>query len=321
MISTVLFSELNAQHQLTDQVFINFLKSQNASLVNGNDELVISVANAFGSPTFDLSNQGLSNVDGVQYFINLQNLDLSNNNITSLPDLNNLTQLKTLNISNNFISELQTFSPITFPVLQSLDVGNNLLYYDDFISFPAVITQNAETQRKVEVITPDTLYIGDTLIIDLSIDTHPSNFNVLIERSTFFELEDSYTTELKWAITDTSQSGTYFIDLINTAIVSHRYKTIDFTITVLAERPVTPQPNPIPVLYQSELIPDGTIEERSVYLSGSGEAVIFNKSGEVYNRFPLPFEWDGRNSDGIIIPGYYIIKLDDDRVVKITVIY
>ncbi|WHY89109.1 polysaccharide deacetylase family protein [Neobacillus novalis] len=49
----------------------------------------------------DLSNKGISNLDGIQYFINLEKLNLNNNKITDFRLLEKLPKLKGLNSDNN----------------------------------------------------------------------------------------------------------------------------------------------------------------------------------------------------------------------------
>jgi len=49
----------------------------------------------------DLSNKGISNLDGLQYFTNLEKINLSNNNITDIRILKKLPKIKYINIDNN----------------------------------------------------------------------------------------------------------------------------------------------------------------------------------------------------------------------------
>lgn len=395
-------------YQLSDQVFIDYLKIVNSDLINENDELVLAQVSSANLQTLVLPNSGLTNVDGLQFFTNIHTIDLSNNALEEMPDLTDLVQLKdinisynkltsfdviaqlksveVLNLSNNLIStfpvfdenialtdlnlsnnklkeivtfqkanalryfdisfnwieNLQAFDALSFPVLVELNIQSNRLYFDDYIDLPSTAI-NKETQRAIVLNVPDTLYLGDTLKLDLSYDNHASNFHVLFSQPEGFELADSYTTLLSWPITDTSQGGVYFIQTSNSTYTSHVFLTNEFSFVVVekpdeepeeppVEEPDPPIEEPAPPVVEPEekvetdidhhieLIPNGNPDERTIYLDGDGEAVVFNKTGSVYRRFPLPYEWDGSNTNGNIIPGYYLIKLDENRIVRITVV-
>lgn len=56
----------------------------------------------------DISNKNISNLDGIQYFLNLEKLNLSNNNISDVRLLEKLTNLKEWDISNNPIKKQGT---------------------------------------------------------------------------------------------------------------------------------------------------------------------------------------------------------------------
>ena len=74
--------------------------------------------------TLDLGNRGISNLQGIEYFTNLQTLFLDNNNLTSLSRLSGLSKLKTLYCNNNQLTSL-TLS--YFPNLEYLNCSYNKL--------------------------------------------------------------------------------------------------------------------------------------------------------------------------------------------------
>jgi Leucine-rich repeat (LRR) protein len=51
----------------------------------------------------DLSNRNIANLDGIQYFLNLESLNLANNQIKNFRLLEKLPKLSNLNIENNSI--------------------------------------------------------------------------------------------------------------------------------------------------------------------------------------------------------------------------
>ncbi|WP_056469442.1 polysaccharide deacetylase family protein [Bacillus sp. FJAT-25509] len=70
----------------------------------------ISILELIKMTELDLSGKNISNLDGIQYFLNLERLDLSNNNISDFRLLDKLPKLNKLNISNNPVSGDQSYS-------------------------------------------------------------------------------------------------------------------------------------------------------------------------------------------------------------------
>ena len=101
-----------------DVLFLNYLSDQYSNLVvNG----VINISEASLITDLNLDDLGLNNIDGIEYFTNLESLSCKNNNLTSIPDLPN--QLQTLNLRYNNISNI---NPLPQSVLD-LDLRNNSL--------------------------------------------------------------------------------------------------------------------------------------------------------------------------------------------------
>ncbi|MFB7138211.1 polysaccharide deacetylase family protein [Gottfriedia sp. NPDC056225] len=61
----------------------------------------ISISKLNEITELDLSGKNISNLDGIQYFMNLERLNLSNNNISDFRLLDKLTKLNQLDVSNN----------------------------------------------------------------------------------------------------------------------------------------------------------------------------------------------------------------------------
>jgi hypothetical protein len=70
-------------------------------LLSNSNEKWISILKLIDVKELDLSHSGISNIDGIQYFINLEKLNLSNNNIADFRLLEKLPSLKVVDISNN----------------------------------------------------------------------------------------------------------------------------------------------------------------------------------------------------------------------------
>ena len=75
--------------------------------------------------SLNLSGQGLTQINDLQFLTNLERLDLSNNQITDIRPLANLKHLKYLHLNNNQIKDISPLS--TLPHLQVLDVLGNPL--------------------------------------------------------------------------------------------------------------------------------------------------------------------------------------------------
>ncbi|PDH46504.1 MAG: hypothetical protein CND86_04905 [Bacteroidetes bacterium MED-G21] len=101
-----------------DLLFLNYLSDNYTNMVvNG----VIDTEQASLITDLNLDGLGLNNIDGIEYFTNLESLSCKNNNLTSIPDLPN--QLETLNLRSNNISQI---SPLPQSVLD-VDLRNNSL--------------------------------------------------------------------------------------------------------------------------------------------------------------------------------------------------
>jgi peptidoglycan/xylan/chitin deacetylase (PgdA/CDA1 family) len=84
----------------------NFEKCVRRIISNPSDQW-ISITELSFIKELDLSNQNISSLDGIQYFLNLETLNLSNNNITDLRLIEKLPMLKKININDNPISKCQ----------------------------------------------------------------------------------------------------------------------------------------------------------------------------------------------------------------------
>ena len=85
-----IFTRTNAQYvTIPDTNFVNYLTAHYPSAMVGNMMDTTNV-NVVGATSLNISNLGISNIDGVQYFDSLNSLNAYNNNITSLPNFQQL---------------------------------------------------------------------------------------------------------------------------------------------------------------------------------------------------------------------------------------
>ena len=117
-----LISKTQAQWvTIPDPNFVNYLNIYYPAAMNGNlmDTTSFDIVNEF---SLDISNSNLSNIYGVQFFDDLNELICSNNNITQIPPLP--ADLQSLDCSFNQITQLPNLPTNFFSII---DCSNNLL--------------------------------------------------------------------------------------------------------------------------------------------------------------------------------------------------
>ncbi len=103
--------DVNMKAALVADTFIN---------TNGDDEIQVSEAAAINQPLTG-SGLGISDLTGIEAFINITGLDVSNNNLTSA-DITKNTKLLSLDISNNNLTGVDLTNNME---LESLNLSNN----------------------------------------------------------------------------------------------------------------------------------------------------------------------------------------------------
>ena len=144
-----------------------------------NDE--ISIAEAENAPqTLDLSQAGISNLEGIQYFKNVTFLKLHENNIQDLTPLSNLTKLKILLLNDNVIEDIAPLANLKNVIL--LNLNNN---------------QVTNLQPLQNIPTLYYLYISHNKVNDLSplehfkeLDLFDYSFNQISDISSVNNLEE-----------------------------------------------------------------------------------------------------------------------------------
>lgn len=85
-------AEIAGVATFTDPAFERFIRKKYLK----KNEKWVSISELFSVKELDLSNQGISNLDGIQYFLNLERLNISKNKITDFRLLKKLPQLRTV---------------------------------------------------------------------------------------------------------------------------------------------------------------------------------------------------------------------------------
>ena len=106
-----------------DDVNLRTCIKENLGLSNSE---AITADLVFNTESINCFCQGITDIDGIQYFKNLTSLNLGNNALVDIRNIANLTALTDLKLSGNFIDDLETNFPFaSLTSLISLDLSNN----------------------------------------------------------------------------------------------------------------------------------------------------------------------------------------------------
>lgn len=134
ILSLLLLSSLNAQSQdvtIPDANFKNYLVNNALINTNGDTEIQVSEATAF-TGTIGCNNLSISDITGIEAFVNLYRLECNDNQISTI-DISSNTMLEIFNCRNNQISSLDvsantalTYLGLGENAVTDLNVSNNL---------------------------------------------------------------------------------------------------------------------------------------------------------------------------------------------------
>ena len=127
---------------IPDAALLNRIKSVYPAVINGNNELIILNANAVEGP-FDITSLGIVNLDGMQFFTQLDTFYIVNNPQSDLEPITYMIGLKHLYIFKHNSTTLPT-NIVNLTQLEHLvDEENNLT------SLPSLVGLNALKELKV----------------------------------------------------------------------------------------------------------------------------------------------------------------------------
>ncbi len=149
---------------------------------NADGEIQVSEAEAIYG--LNLSTAGISDLSGLEYFVNLYSLELWNNNVSTI-NLQAQTQLTFLNIMDNHVTDLNS---IGAPNLTKMWFQNNLVTTIDFSNWPALEEVEGDNNplTSLEIINHDILKIVSMKncdITSLSLHDSPGLINVMVQNN------------------------------------------------------------------------------------------------------------------------------------------
>lgn len=132
--------------EFTDAKLLSALVADNSINTDGDDG--ISRAEAAAAESMDISDKGVSSLDGIEYFTGLKELDCSENELTSI-DLTKLTKLTKLNCRNNKLTALNIENNTVLTYLNSSKNKIDTLDIRKNSSLETILCGNQDTTLKL----------------------------------------------------------------------------------------------------------------------------------------------------------------------------
>ncbi|MEY3416022.1 MAG: hypothetical protein RL711_658 [Bacteroidota bacterium] len=149
---------------LQDAAFVSTLKDLFPQVIDANNDLIIIQANLISGP-ISLHNKSLTDITGINYFVNITSLDVSNNNLKNIPNIDALTKLEQFNCNNNQLTTLPDLN--NFNNLKYISCKNNKITslppLNNLTRLEQLLLSNNQLTTLPEIYTP-------SLIISLEAD-------------------------------------------------------------------------------------------------------------------------------------------------------
>lgn len=321
------YSVAQPQSYIPDPAFRLFLQTNYPHLMNG-DNLLHNPASGV-SGKFDCSGQNIADLEGIQYFKNLDTLDCSNNKLTSMPSLANynpffakficaqnmlsdLPQLRPdklsyIDCSNNLFAQLPDLTYLT--LLDTLICNNNLLTFDDLLK-----AKNENTLLRfiyapqAAIVIPAAAVVneGESYSFIFPADDTVSTNHYTLERNGMVKYNPAVNTfeAVNLMVAD---AGEYQWKVTNSQLP---LLVLHSTLLQLTVNTTTVPPPPTPVY--NVFTPNGDGNHDTYPVLCNGVSVILNRFGIMVKTFSGPQDWDGTDSNGNLLPtGVYIIRCDN----------
>ena len=136
-------------------------------------------ADAQSTMALNVSNKNISDLTGIEDFVNLSSLICNDNQLTSL-DVSNLTSLTSLNCNNNQLTSLDLFSTWAIQVLRCANNNITSLDFSNNSALSVVVCSNNDISSLNVSSNPslNSLYCSDNSLTSLNLANNP-NLSVL----------------------------------------------------------------------------------------------------------------------------------------------
>lgn len=140
LVCVCLMSSFGQTISIPDTNFRNFLKKTYPAVIDANGKLIVAEASKILTKV-DGSNRKITNIEGIQYFVNASGISFSNNALVTVPDISNLAGLQSINFNYNKLVALPNLS--TFSHLKSIVAhDNNLTVLPDLSQNDSILELN-----------------------------------------------------------------------------------------------------------------------------------------------------------------------------------
>lgn len=223
---------------IPDTNFKNALLNHNP-VIDTNEDGEIQVSEAEIAIEISVNGQGINTLDGIEYFLNLEELSCSNNNINVMDisqntnltyiycPFNNLSQLdigsnimlERLYASDNLISSIDVsnnlsieYLDMSFNSLSELDLSNN-----DYLKDLSISNNNIESININNLLQLEVLGVSYNPIINLDFTQNLSLKNLYVSGIPFSVLDVSQLTSLE--ALDCSNTGITNLNIVNNQLL------------------------------------------------------------------------------------------------------
>jgi len=211
---------------IPDVNFKNYLLSNIAINSNSDTAIQVSEANAF-SGILDVNNKNISDLTGIEAFINITKLLCYNNNINSI-DLSSIPNLTELNCSNNQLGSLNLNNNTKITTLHaqsnminSINLTNDTALVSLYLQDNVLPSINLSNNPNLQLIR-----VSNNPILSLDI-SNSSNVQTLIAKNTSLpsiDLSNNPNLQIVWLDSNISISSLNLKNGNNTGIFSATFK-------------------------------------------------------------------------------------------------
>ena len=253
-----------------------------------------------------VSRNGLKSIESFQNSLSISKVVLEDNQLVEVNGLKGKPKLVELNLNKN---QLTNISLTGIAPVAVVSIQGNSFTFEDIEPLNEIFTNvsgtlHYESQNNINLDSIVTINYGNdfewVLGFDLGVSSNTYDW--------FRDGELVETTNIGSLIMNTS--GEY------TCIVSNS-KLPDLQLTVQSVTLIVLNNNSTPLAFS----PDNNGSSDTFYFQQDGEITIYDRFSNLIRNENGPFEWDGTNQNGQILPvGVYVVKLNGEFWNQVTII-